>query len=162
MDAESQEGGRVTRAANSRLVQDFGLLIKAATRLERRIDAVLRRDCGIDHTAFEVLIRLCRQPGEKTTQRELAEDLTLTSSGITRLVDRMEQMALVRRVPSPRDRRSVLVEATDHGRAVFVEAADAHARVVERFFVAALAGDDYTRLIHSLGAIEAGLRDDAD
>ncbi|MFF6784542.1 MarR family transcriptional regulator [Streptomyces sp. NPDC012510] len=160
MDAASRRGDEVTRAANSGLVRDFGLLLKAATRLEQRIDADLRRECAISHTMFEVLIRLCRKPDERVSQRRLADDLTLTSGGITRLIDRMEGAALVRRVPSPGDRRSVLVEATEGGRAVFVQAAAVHARVVERYFVAPLTRDDYVRLTGSLSEIHEALRGD--
>ncbi|OIJ94869.1 MarR family winged helix-turn-helix transcriptional regulator [Streptomyces colonosanans] len=162
MDAVTRRGDQAARAANSRLVHDFGLLIKAATRLEQRIDTALRQDCGIGHTMFEVLIRLCRQPGEEVSQRVLADDVTLTSSGITRLVDRMEEAGLVRRVPSPEDRRSVLVEPTDDGRAVFLRAVAVHARVVERYFVTPVARDDYARLTGSLHQIHQALRDGTD
>ncbi|ELP63475.1 MarR family winged helix-turn-helix transcriptional regulator [Streptomyces turgidiscabies] len=159
MDAETQRGAETVRAANSRLVQDFGLLIKAATRLEQRLDSVLRRECGISHTMFEVLIRLCRQPGEEVAQHALADDLTLTSSGVTRLIDRMEEAALVRRTPSPEDRRSVLVEVTEHGGAVFLRAAEVHGQVVERYFVAPLTPADYGGLTSSLGQINRALGD---
>lgn len=71
----------------------------------------------------------------------------------------MEGAGLVRRVPAPGDRRSVLVESTDHGRTVFLRAAAVHARVVERYFVAPLHPDDYGRLTGSLGAIDKALRD---
>ncbi|WP_258382404.1 MarR family winged helix-turn-helix transcriptional regulator [Streptomyces sp. NTH33] len=91
-------------------MRDFGLLIKAATRLEQRIDTAPRRDRGFGHTMFEVLVRLCRRPGEEVSQRDPADDLPLTSSGVTRLVDRMEEAGPVRRVPSPEDRRTVRVE----------------------------------------------------
>jgi DNA-binding MarR family transcriptional regulator len=98
--------------------------------------------------------------GEEVSQRALADDLTLTSSGITRLVDRMEAADLVRRVPSPEDRRSVLVEATEHGRTVFLRAAEAHGQVVERYLVAPLAPADYRRLTASLHEVHQALRDD--
>ncbi|MFE7232238.1 MarR family winged helix-turn-helix transcriptional regulator [Streptomyces sp. NPDC002405] len=159
MNDTTRQDDEAARAANSPLVHDFGLLIKAATRLEQRIDTALRHECGIGHTMFEVLIRLCRQPDEEVSQRVLATDLTLTSSGITRLVDRMEEAGLVRRVPSPEDRRSVLVEPTEQGRAVFLRAAAVHADVVERYFVTPVAGDDYARLTGSLREIHQALRD---
>ncbi|MGW7259398.1 MarR family winged helix-turn-helix transcriptional regulator [Streptomyces sp. NPDC054834] len=149
------------RAANSALVHDFGLLIKSATRLEQRIDTALRQECGISHTMMEVLIRLCRQPGEEVSQRQLADDLTLTSSGTTRLIDRMEEAGLVRRLPSPEDRRVALVEPTRQGRAAFLQAADVHARVVQRYFVDPLDSGDYARLTHALGEIDNALRGDA-
>ncbi|GAP46434.1 MarR family winged helix-turn-helix transcriptional regulator [Streptomyces azureus] len=159
MNTVNRDSYEAARAAGSRLVHDFGLLIKAATRLEQRIDTALRKECEISHTMFEVLIRLCRRPDEQVSQRRLADDLTLTSSGVTRLVDRMEGAGLVRRVPAPGDRRSVLVESTDHGRTVFLRAAAVHAQVVERYFVAPLDPDDYGRLTGSLGEIDKALRD---
>ncbi|MEV0244492.1 MarR family transcriptional regulator [Streptomyces sp. NPDC050674] len=159
MSPAERDDDAAARAADSPLVHDFGLLLKAATRLEQRIDAALREECQVGHTMFEVLIRLCRHPDEEISQRRLAEDLTLTSGGVTRLIDRMETAGLVRRVPAPGDRRSVLVEATEHGRAVFLRAAVVHARVVERYFVAPVPRADYGRLTRSLGEIEAALRD---
>ncbi|MER6126728.1 MarR family transcriptional regulator [Streptomyces sp. NPDC001795] len=161
MSAADPQGDEAARAANSNLVRDFGLLIKSATRLEQRIDAELRRECGISHTMLEVLIRLCRQPGEEVSQRQLADDLTLTSGGTTRLIDRMEQAGLVRRLPSPEDRRSVLVEPTEHGRTVFLQASAVHARVVERYFVQPVAPQDYAPLTRALSQIEGALREDA-
>ncbi len=162
VNAATRRGDQAARAANSQFVHDFGLLIKAATRLEQRIDTALRRECGISHTMLEVLIRLCRKPGEEVSQRRLADDLTLTSSGTTRLIDRMEEAGLVRRVPSPEDRRSVLVEPTDHGRTVFLQAATVHSHVVERYFVTPVARDDYTRLTGALSDINEALRDATD
>jgi DNA-binding MarR family transcriptional regulator len=155
----NRENEEAARAADSGLVHDFGLLIKAATRLEQRIDTALRKECEVSHTMFEVLIRLCRHPYEEVSQRRLADALTLTSGGITRLIDRMEGAGLVRRGPAPGDRRTVLVEATDHGRAVFLRAAGVHAQVVERYFVAPVARADYGRLTRALGEIEKALRD---
>ncbi|MPY35196.1 winged helix-turn-helix transcriptional regulator [Streptomyces adustus] len=161
MNATPQPGDEAAaQAANSRLVRDFGLLIKSATRLEQRIDTELRRTCGISHTMLEVLIRLCRRPGEEVSQRDLADDLTLTSSGTTRLIDRMEEAGLVDRVPSPADRRVTLVETTSHGRTVFLRAAAVHAEVVEKHFVEPLSADDYQRLTAALGRIDTALRDD--
>ncbi|GGX77611.1 MarR family winged helix-turn-helix transcriptional regulator [Streptomyces anandii] len=157
MNAAPRRDDQAARAAGSGLVRDFGLLIKAATLIEQRIDTALRAECGISHTMFEVFIRLCRRPGEDVTQRRLADDLTLTSGGVTRLIDRMEEAGLVRRVPSPEDRRSVLVEPTRQGRAVFLRAAAVHADVVERYFVAPLDREDYTRLTASLQAIREAL-----
>jgi DNA-binding MarR family transcriptional regulator len=162
VNAANRQVEEAALAAGSRLVRDFGLLIKSATLLEQRIDSALRRECGISHTMLEVLIRLSRQPGEEVSQRRLADDLTLTSSGTTRLLDRMEKAGLVRRVPSPEDRRVALVEPTDEGRTAFLRGAAVHARVVEEYFVRPVAPEDYTRLTSALGEIHKALRGEAD
>ena len=89
----------------------------------------------------------------------LAGDLTLTSGGVTRLIDRMEEAAPVRRVPSPEDRRSVLVEATAHGDTVFLRAAEIYGQVVQRYVVAPPAPADYERLTGSVSEIHRAPRD---
>src|ERR1700722_19851676 len=55
------------------------------------------------------------------TMNELATLLGLDKSSATGLVDRAERRGLVTRVPSSADRRVVLVELTDAGRAVVSE-----------------------------------------
>lgn len=44
------------------------------------------------------------------TQRDLGSRLLLTSGGVTQLVDRLENLGLVRRGPHPTDRRATLVQ----------------------------------------------------
>ncbi|MFD9128739.1 MarR family winged helix-turn-helix transcriptional regulator [Kitasatospora sp. NPDC059571] len=151
-------GAAADRAALAALadgpaIADLGLLLRAAARLDRRMDAELRADCGIGHTMFEVLIMLCRAGGGGVAQRDLADGLTLTSGGTTRLVDRMEQAGLVRRTPSPDDRRITLVALTEHGADTFLRATAVHARVVEALFLGPVAPADRPHLLTALGAI---------
>jgi DNA-binding MarR family transcriptional regulator len=54
----------------------------------------------------------------RPTMNQLAAFLGLDKSSVTGLVDRAERRGLVARVPSPADRRSVLVTLTDEGRAL--------------------------------------------
>lgn len=58
------------------------------------------------------------------TMNELARLLDLDKSSATGLVDRAERRGLVARVPSPSDRRAVLVRLTDEGRILVSAAAD--------------------------------------
>jgi DNA-binding MarR family transcriptional regulator len=123
------------------------------------MDATLREECGIGHTAFEVLIGLCRQPDGRISQRELADHLTLTSGGVTRLIDRMEEAGLVRRLPSPADRRTTLVEPTERGATLFLRAVQVHARVVEQHFLAPVSALDRPHMVAALAAIVASTQE---
>jgi DNA-binding MarR family transcriptional regulator len=49
----------------------------------------------------------------RMTSGDLAAKTGLTTGATTRLIDRLEQRGLVRRVPDPADRRRVLVEAAE-------------------------------------------------
>ncbi len=55
----------------------------------------------------------CRRPRRAG---ELAAAVGLTSAATTAMLDRLERKGLVRRVPDPGDRRSVLVEMTEGAR----------------------------------------------
>src|SRR3712207_9045864 len=59
----------------------------------------------------------------RLTMRSLAEGISLTTGGVTRLVDRMEAAEYVEQVPCPTGRRVCCPSLTDRGRAKLDEAA---------------------------------------
>ncbi|GJF27758.1 hypothetical protein KNE206_04580 [Kitasatospora sp. NE20-6] len=140
-------------ASRGPALHGLGLLLRAAARLDRALDTAMRAECGLSHTMFEVLLMLARANGAAVLQRELAEGLTLTSGGTTRLVDRMEDAGLVRRVPSAADRRATLVQVTAHGAEAFRAAAVVHARIVGRLFLDPVAEAGRPGLFAALAAI---------
>ena len=67
-------------------------------------------------TWYDVLLELNAAPGRRLRQRDLAREVVLTRSGISRLVDRLAGAGLLRREPNPADRRGDLVALTEAGR----------------------------------------------
>ena len=63
--------------------------------------------------------------------KELAEAMGITTGTLTVLVDRLEDKQCVRRVPHDTDRRSINVELTSQGRALFEEHDRLHLRLTE-------------------------------
>src|SRR5438477_5683570 len=55
------------------------------------------------------------EPGRPLPMSRLAETLSCDASNVTGLVDRLESRGLVRRQPSPEDRRSKVLELTPAG-----------------------------------------------
>lgn len=53
---------------------------------------------------------------ENPTQREVSQFLVLDPSQVVSLVDDLEKLGAVERIPDPRDRRSKIIVATDAGR----------------------------------------------
>lgn len=78
---------------------------------------------GLQPWEFDVIATLRRQ-GEPYTLSagDLARSVLLTCSGMTHRLDRLQERGLVARVAAPEDRRRVMVQLTDAGRAL-VEAA---------------------------------------
>jgi DNA-binding MarR family transcriptional regulator len=56
--------------------------------------------------------------GQTTTPGQLSSTLQLSAPATSAMLDRLEQLGHVRRSPHPEDRRSVVVEITDHAREV--------------------------------------------
>jgi DNA-binding MarR family transcriptional regulator len=105
------------------LLTTFGRLLEVQSRLERRLGADLEARCNLPHAWFEVLLRLGRSADDQLAMGILAEQISLTSGGVTRLVDRMEAAGYVRRVPCPTDRRVSYATLTAPGREKLEEAA---------------------------------------
>jgi len=144
------EFGDVIEAADDTRIRDFGVLLSAAARLERLLGRAIEREYGITHVMFEVLLRLAAAAEHRLPIRDIATNLTLTSGGMTRLVDRMVVAGLVKRVPSTGDRRMALVMMTDQGAAVLRGAAGRHADNLDRDFVGALTAEEYRDMMISL------------
>ncbi|MGZ8563386.1 MAG: MarR family winged helix-turn-helix transcriptional regulator [Candidatus Limnocylindria bacterium] len=84
---------------------------------------------GLDRRTHRVLGRLRYQgPPYRLSAGQLADGMGLSSGAMTNRLDRVEAAGLVRRLPDPDDRRGVLVEPTDAGRAAWDRATDTQAR----------------------------------
>jgi DNA-binding MarR family transcriptional regulator len=91
-----------------------GLLVEVYGALTARLD-VAHEAHGLSGTDFDVLIRLARSPGRQLRMTDLSTQTALSTSGITRIVDRLEGRGLLARRSSPDDRRSSLACLTDAG-----------------------------------------------
>jgi DNA-binding MarR family transcriptional regulator len=93
------------------------------TRIERYQATAVRdvwRRHQVDAGEYDVLAALCRSgPGYRLTPTELYRSMLVTSATMTERLDRLERRGLIARRPAGRDRRSVLVELTPAGRALF-------------------------------------------
>jgi DNA-binding MarR family transcriptional regulator len=107
-------------------------LASALNRLPVALDAQLRRDAGISHFEYQVLVLLSEAPDRTLRMSALA---TLAEGSLPRLsqvVARLEQRGWVRRTPDPADGRFTLASLTDEGLAKVTEAAPGHAQEVRR------------------------------
>jgi DNA-binding MarR family transcriptional regulator len=121
-------------AADDALITTFGRLVEVEGRLERRLGADLEARCALPHAWFEVLVRLARSENGQLTMGALAEQVTLTTGGVTRLVDRMDAAGYVERLPCPTDRRVAFAAITETGRKKLAEASEVHAANLREVF----------------------------
>ncbi|MFE5581474.1 MarR family winged helix-turn-helix transcriptional regulator [Kitasatospora sp. NPDC056531] len=92
----------------------LGTLLKRDTRarLYRRLTDDLGE--GLDETTYPVLSGLART-GPRSAA-DLAGEIGLDRSGVTRRATRLEEAGLLRREPDPHDRRATLLALTEAGR----------------------------------------------
>jgi DNA-binding MarR family transcriptional regulator len=125
-----------TAATTTRFVDDYllYLLARASHTISSEFHAKLRR-AGVPVPVWRVLATLSGSPPETVTG--LAEACLLQQPTMTKLLDRMVRDDLVRRLPDPRDRRVVRIEATAKGEALvkdlLVAAREHERQVMERF-----------------------------
>lgn len=90
------------------------------------------RSLGLTPPQFDIIATLGNSPG--MTSKELGEKTLITKGTLTGVVDRLTDKGLVRRVASPSDGRSQIVQLTEEGEKIFAGIFPAHVSYMERAF----------------------------
>lgn len=120
-------------------------------------DRRLLREFNLSTSQFSVLLLLDAGQGWRLT--DLSERLLFDKSTITRIIDRLEQGELVRRIADPSDRRVQRVILTPAGHALRNQARDAHEQSLARR-MAALDAEELGQLCRLLAKLRDGLQAD--
>ncbi|WP_405115022.1 MarR family transcriptional regulator [Micromonospora sp. NBC_01405] len=126
-----------------------GLLVEAHAGLSARFAAQFE-EYGLSPVEFEVLTRLARSPGNQLRMTDLAAQTSLSTSGVTRVVDRMERDGLIRRRACPSDRRSSYAVVTAAGLERLDQTLPGHLRIIEQWFTGQLEPDTLHVLLDGL------------
>jgi DNA-binding MarR family transcriptional regulator len=133
------------------------LYFESALALVDVLDAELARDAGMPLRWYDALVHLEETP-EGLRMNELAERILYSKSGFTRVVDRMEEAGLVRRVRPDNDRRSILIVLTDTGREAMENARRQHRKAIEQHFSQHLTNADIKALTRALEKVSPHVR----
>ena len=123
-------------------ITHFGLMVEANRRLLRTVEDSLRAKHGLALVEFEAMVRLGRSPERQMSMSELAEQMVLTSGGVTRLVDRLAKENWVERVSCPSDRRVHWARLTDNGLAVVADALATHLLDLDDHYFSTMSADE--------------------
>jgi DNA-binding MarR family transcriptional regulator len=137
------------------LVTTVGLLVEAASYLQRGIAADIEDETGLPGMWFETLVRLHRTPGHRLRMNEMATQVSFPPSSFSRLIDRMEARDLVERVPDLTNRRATLVQTTTSGETRLLKALAVHEQSAQARLADFLSEDE----IEALEAITRKIRD---
>jgi DNA-binding MarR family transcriptional regulator len=130
-------------------VQAWRALMHVHASVTNAIDLTLQANLGIPGTWYEALVEIAFAGGSMRMQ-EFATETTLTKSGATRFVDRLERAGLVERKSCPTDRRVYQLTLTAKGKKL-QQAADPHVlRVLEETFGRYISDDEAGVILNAL------------
>lgn len=133
-----EQGQGATYSRKRRLSQDelaaWRAFIRAHATVTSRLERELDEAGGLTLSELDVLLALDRAPERTLRMNDLASRVVLTKSGITRLVDRLEEQRFVARRVCPSDRRGYNAVLTAKGRAAIRRTIGTHLRGVAAAF----------------------------
>jgi MarR family 2-MHQ and catechol resistance regulon transcriptional repressor len=129
-----------------------GLFTEAFTGLTGRFAAQFEQH-RLSQVEFEVLMRLARSPRNRLRMTDLAGQTSLSTSGVTRVVDRMDRDGLVRREACASDRRSSYAVVTEAGLDRLDEVLPGHLELVQQWFIGQLSPEQLAEMLGALRTI---------
>jgi DNA-binding MarR family transcriptional regulator len=131
----------------------FGSLIGAHAVLVRELSAALVARHGLTVNDYGTLLLLSRVGEEGMRRIDLANELNLSPSGITRLLDRLEDQGLVGKGECKSDARVSYAILTEAGLAKLREAAPGHIEDIEQRMSSVLSDEEMKTLAELLGRL---------
>jgi DNA-binding MarR family transcriptional regulator len=125
-------------------------LARVMAVLPRVVDADMMREQHLPLSEYTTLMYLSEAPHQLMRMSELAAACSLSLSGMTRVVTRLEQQDLVRRVRCDEDARGLNAVLTDAGLARLRVAWPAHLASIRRHVLDHVEGTDIRPLIEAL------------
>jgi len=95
--------------------------LHTALLLKAILEEQLQEQTGLLLADNEALLRLAAA-SEPLRMSDIAHRLILSRGGTTKVIDRLETMGYVQRLPDPDDRRATVVEITEAGREAMTNA----------------------------------------
>jgi len=131
-------------------------LLTCTTLIENDVRRRLRETFDVTLPRFDLLAQLDRTPNGMTLG-ELSQRMMVSNGNITGLVERLVEQGLVRRKPSPTDRRVQVVSLTAEGRRSFRTMARENGDWIGEIF-ADLSAADVETLMKLLAKTKASAR----
>ena len=129
--------------------EEFGAwrgMLRIHSAVFRELDRQLLAEHGFGIDSYGVLVTLVSSPAHTMPIGELGQRRNLSPSGISRSVDRLAKLGLLKRNVNPEDGRSLLVGLTPDGIRHLRDAQVTHHRIVRQMLLSHLDDRDLKRL----------------
>jgi DNA-binding MarR family transcriptional regulator len=128
-------------------IEAFVRLVRGHSAVTRALNAQLVADHGLTINDYEALLHLARAEERRMRRVDLAERLILTASGVTRLLDGLEEAGYVDRAACASDRRVTYAVLTQTGVAKLREASKTHVADIREIFETRFNAEELDQLV---------------
>jgi len=135
-----------SRKLTHRELNAWRAFLRAHSTITRRLEIELVAEQGLSLPEYSVLVTLVEAPRHRLRMTELADQVLLSRSGLTRLVDRMQRSGLVERLRCPSDARGTEAVLTNVGYQRLKASAGVHLRGVRQHVTSRLSNDELDQL----------------
>lgn len=131
----------------------FARLMRAHTVLRRELEAEVLGPRGLTINDFEALMHLARADEQRLRRVDLVERLMLTPSGVTRLLEGLQEAGLVDNVSCESDARVIWARLTPDGVETLDCVGATHTARLRELFRGTLSEDEVSQLSELLGRL---------
>lgn len=125
----------------------------AHARIVRRLDEELRLEHDLTLGEYDALLTIAQAPERRIRMRQLADEVILSKSGVTRLIDRLVDDGLVERSACLADARGAEAVLTKEGLGRLRAASTTHLRGIGEHFLRVLDADQLEEIERSMSAL---------
>ena len=141
------------QTAPTRQLESWIAFLRSHAAITRELSAQLQREHGLTLNDYEVLLHLSHAEGGMMRRVDLAEQVLLTASGITRLLEGLERAGLVCKETCASDARVSYAKLTDAGAGKLRAASETHLRGIDDLFLGRYSGSELATLSELLSRL---------
>jgi DNA-binding MarR family transcriptional regulator len=127
--------------------------LRAHAAITRELSTRLEAQHELTLSDYDVLVQLYHAEGRRMRRVDIARQVLLTASGITRLLDGLERCGLVTKARCDSDARVTYAVLTDEGLARVEAARESHLADVEELFASSFDPQERAHLAELLGRL---------
>lgn len=130
------------------------LFLRIQRRLSRRLEEDLQSKHELPLAWYDVLVRLVEADDHRLRMAELADQVMLSPSGLTRLVDRLVKEGLVRRENAEQDGRGFYAVLTEAGYERLRDASGTHLRGIKDYVISSYTPEELATVAALLSRLD--------
>ncbi|OHU29406.1 MarR family winged helix-turn-helix transcriptional regulator [Mycobacteroides chelonae] len=135
------------------VVSAWRAVISGHARVIRSMSENMRAQHGLTLKEFEAMLHISLNGDRPILQKDLAQQVTLSTGGITRMLDRLESAGLVARNCYDNDRRGNAISLTPAGREKFDDMNASHEHDIQTYFGAHLTAEELRTIIRVMNKV---------